>query len=287
MASKVVETTEKHIVVEQQAPPEDEESPKEEPLLPKEPESPTLLNMLFNAPLRYIDERFSPGSMKGSVFTLLSTALGTGMIALPAAISKSGLIPSIIMLLSTALIAQFTGLLLTKSYEVTKQRTFLGLATSAFGPGFCVFVKLIFFISNWGSCVPYTILINNLCAISLRSIFPNVDFPAFLVDPRGYFWQSVITMTLVLPMSLYRRFASLRWFALIGFCCFLYIAAVLVAEAFDTRVTDIQANLMQFWKTNNPKGYYSTLSTLIYAFIFHQIVIDVYAVYSSPSQDDV
>jgi len=59
-----------------------------------------------------VGRKFSQGSIKGSVFTLMTATLGAGVLALPLAVLQSGIYFSVLQLAVCAYLGYFTTMLL-------------------------------------------------------------------------------------------------------------------------------------------------------------------------------
>eukprot|EP01017_Pseudomicrothorax_dubius_P035077 TRINITY_DN4873_c0_g1_i2.p1 TRINITY_DN4873_c0_g1~~TRINITY_DN4873_c0_g1_i2.p1 ORF type:complete len:262 (+),score=21.64 TRINITY_DN4873_c0_g1_i2:174-959(+) len=198
---------------------------------------------IFSRPFEYVGQKFRPGSLKGSIFTLISATLGAGILALPLATFRSGFILSMVQIFGCAILGYVTTYLLVCSAEKIQKFNYFELAYFSFGGPFRLMVKIVFFLCSWSYGVSYFILINGYIATSLRTLIPNVDFPDYLIDVNGYFWQVVIAVAVALPLSLKRRITSLIIWCLIGFGCIIFIMITITAKAFDTKVCDIGINL--------------------------------------------
>ncbi len=65
-------------------------------------------------PLEFMQTRFRPGSMKGSIFSLTTAIVGAGMISLPEAFYYSGVLWTLLQLCLCAYIGIYTNMLLVK-----------------------------------------------------------------------------------------------------------------------------------------------------------------------------
>ena len=144
--------------------------------------------------------KFYAGSMKGSVFTLMTATLGAGILSLPLALYKSGILWGIIMFIFSGIISFYTTYILIQSAEKSGHKTYMSLLRHTYEPGttkqkwFFISAKIVMFFNNWGTIVSYIVLENKLFAKG--TVFLAGDSaPEFLTDPNGKFWASLFIVS--------------------------------------------------------------------------------------------
>ena len=75
-----------------------------------------------------------------------------------------------VLIIAAAIVNYFTANLLVLACEKTGKIKYFDLSKD-YGKVFTMFVKLVFFLNNWGIVVGYTTLINILIASSLKILF--------------------------------------------------------------------------------------------------------------------
>lgn len=147
--------------------------------------------------------------MKGSVFTLMTATLGAGILSLPLALYKSGIIWGIIQFVFSGVISFYTTSILIQSAEKSGHKTYMALLRHVVDVGttkqkaFFVFAKIVMFFNNWGTIVSYIVLENKLFAKG--TFYLAGDSAAdFLVDPNGKFWASMFIVPSSLTSDHYR-----------------------------------------------------------------------------------
>jgi len=234
-------------------------------------------------PIRVLQNRFSKGSVKGSIFTLMSATIGAGVLSLPYAVSDSGVIWAFIQLVACGFLGYYSNMLLVRAADETKKYSYNSLAKELYGPKFEMFVKLIFFFNNWGGIVVYTTLINNLIGKSMQVFAPNA--PSWITATDGYFWPPVFTTLVVFPLSLTRELAALRYFALLGFVFIIYLSCTVIGESFalgnfsdNVSLVFSGENLFKFG------GIAKTTPVAFFAFMCQVNTLDVYHELQRPSK---
>ena len=112
--------------------------------------------------------------MRGSIFALMATAIGAGVLSLPYTVSKSGLILGGANLVIGALISYTSMRLLTWACWRTKCWNYSKLISDTFGPIHGHILSWVIMIWTLGSTVPYNII--------MTSTIPRIMI-AFGVDP--------------------------------------------------------------------------------------------------------
>jgi hypothetical protein len=133
---------------------------------------------LMNCPLQLIDDKFQAGSVRGSVFTLVNSAFGAGVVIIPYAISQAGLGLGIIELVLCAVLNLYSTRILAISGSIAKKYTYAHIAKEAYGTGMEYIARITVLINCWGACVLTTIIIGQLLSRAF-TIFFGDSIPAF------------------------------------------------------------------------------------------------------------
>lgn len=122
-------------------------------------ESPTWGDLIMNP-----TKKVPKGSVKSSVFNLISTMLGGGVLSIPYALEKSGLVIGIILLAVTSVASSTSLYMLVDCVKFCppNQRSFADIAAKAFGRPGRVTTSLSVIILTFFACVAYQVLIRDL-----------------------------------------------------------------------------------------------------------------------------
>lgn len=113
------------------------------PLMSEAPYSPKNKVLHFlGRPVRFINRKFAPGSMKGSVFTTMASTLGIGILNMPYAINLAGLYLGIFWLLYGLVLAIYSTRLLIVCADAMKDNTYEGIAFKAYGRRMKIFSEI-------------------------------------------------------------------------------------------------------------------------------------------------
>ena len=218
--------------------------------------------------------KFGPGSLKATVFTLLSATLGVGMLAIPQAFQKSGIVLSAILLYVAAFFSFLSIMCLVWASDSTKLTTYSDLATWSYGPKFKYFVDMIFFTNVFGTAVAYSIATKENIAFTLSSLqahyFPNM--PHILYDQSAIIWI-VIPQSLLLFLVLRKYLTELRVFSLLSFGIIIYILLLIIGNCFaPTYTKDIDQKFEEL-RYFRPGGLSASLPMFIFGFTCQQNVL--------------
>lgn len=243
-----------------------------------------LPTLLF--PLKFVGKKFSPGSIKGSIFTLMTATLGAGILSLPLAMYNSGLIWSIIIFVFSGVISYYTTFLLVQCSEISGHKTYMNLSKHVFDhlPGNFVFIiiKVCFFLNNFGTVVSYIVLENKLFAKATQFIAGD-SAPSWLTDPQGKFWATAFIIIVVYPMTFARTYKSLNFVFIIGVFFMFYVTAIVVSLCFAPSYGDVSSNFDHV-KLFDFSGTSKTLGIALFAYACHPNVLDIYMELNRPSR---
>lgn len=144
---------------------------------------------LMGSPIRFINRKFYPGSLKGSTCTLLAATVGAGILTLPYAVNLAGYIMGIINFFLGMLVSYYSGLILVKSADKVNVNTYEGLGHALYGPRMGKFAEINMMVNNYGTTVAYLVLIKGLIPHALRLFGVTSG-----IVTSEYFWGILITV---------------------------------------------------------------------------------------------
>jgi amino acid permease len=96
-------------------------------------------------------------TVSGSIYTLISTSIGTGVLGLPYSFYQSGIIISSCLLLIGALCAYFSMRVLMDVAFKVKKNNYAHLVDEILGKRWGVFLHIIFILTTYGITIIYII----------------------------------------------------------------------------------------------------------------------------------
>ncbi|KAI9311425.1 transmembrane amino acid transporter protein-domain-containing protein [Dichotomocladium elegans] len=234
---------------------------------------------LHHSPGDSVHDHATASPLSASV-NLLNTILGTGLLAMPAALASVGLLPGIIVILFSAT-ASGMGLYFLSCCagftEGTRNASFFAISKLTW-PNLAIFFDLAIAIKCFGVAVSYLIIIGDLMP-QVCGAFPETSI---WVDRR--FWITVLTCTAVLPLSFLRKLDSLKYTSVIALFAVVYLCAIIVYHFFvpDETAPSPAIELISFSTV-----IFRRMPVFVFAFTCHQNIFFVYNELKDNSQKRV
>ena len=97
-------------------------------------------------------------TLKGTVFNLINTVIGAGLLALPQAVQMNGIVLGCGMVILVAVLADITCNMLLYATDTVHETNFGKISLLLAGKVVKFFVDLIIFLLNFGLCTSYCII---------------------------------------------------------------------------------------------------------------------------------
>lgn len=96
--------------------------------------------------------------MRGSIFALLASAMGTGMFNLPYRINVTGVIPFVLFVISGGLFSYLGMFLISQLIRKFKVESYSEMSEKAYGKGFRKVAEFCLIIYPWGITVCFQVI---------------------------------------------------------------------------------------------------------------------------------
>ncbi|KAI8375737.1 transmembrane amino acid transporter protein-domain-containing protein [Choanephora cucurbitarum] len=204
---------------------------------------------------------------------LSNTILGTGMLAMPAALASVGLIPGIIMIIYAGSTSCFGLYFLARCAERVGGRnaSFSSLSKLTW-PKLGVFFDTAIAIKCFGVAVSYLIILGDLMPQVILSFFHGAKDVELLMDRK--FWISLSMITAVGPLSCLRKLDSLKYTSLIALFAVVYLVAIVVYHYFSPSYPLPPPEAIEYFRFSTK--VFGQLPVFIFAFTCHQNIFSVY-----------
>lgn len=227
---------------------------------------------------------FAAGSVRATIFILLSASLGVGMLSIPRAFQRSGLILSPILLCSSALVSYLSMKCLVRASHKTELVAMSDLALWSHGMKFKYFTDIVFLVNNFGTAIAYSIAAKENLASTFNSFkeFGWTSCPTIFYDQDSVFWL-LVTQGLLIPLVIKEKLTELRIFSLISYLIISYISVTIVVNCFTSNYTHDFDKKWEKVQKYNFKGIPQSLPVIIFSFTCQQNVLGCYRELKNPT----
>ena len=108
----------------------------------------------------------TPGSMRGSIFALVQTAIGAGLLSLPYAFAQNGIITSTVLIVTGAVLGYKTMVWLMHAGNNTGENNYALIVEKILGPKWGVIMHIVFTMT--------TFFVTTLYFITAATFMPDI-----------------------------------------------------------------------------------------------------------------
>ncbi|KAM0804270.1 transmembrane amino acid transporter protein-domain-containing protein [Usnea florida] len=207
-----------------------------------------------------------------SVINLLNTIVGAGILAMPLALSRMGIMLGSIIILWAGLTAGFGLYLQSKCarYLDRGAASFFALSQITY-PNAAVVFDAAIAIKCFGVGVSYLIIIGDLMPGVVRGFNEDAGGVGFLVD--RHFWVTGF-MLIVIPLSFLRRLDSLKYTSVVALISIAYLVILVVAHFIKGDTKQERGNI----RVVQPASTVAVLSSfpvIVFAYTCHQNMFSI------------
>jgi hypothetical protein len=209
---------------------------------------------------KVVDEKcFSPLHTSNSpvmtIFLLLNTMIGSGILNQPQVFASAGIVTSIVMLLFTALFTWLGIVALVDTGVEFKKFDFSELSLHAFGRWGEVLVDISIAIGNFGALLSYMIVIGS----TATNLFASWGCTGLAFNCSTYLYTPVIIFLFVVPVCCKRVFGELAFFSVISM---ISIGSIVLLSMIGGPIV---GNSSGPTVLNNSSGFVSQLGSIIFS----------------------
>ncbi|ORE03134.1 hypothetical protein BCV72DRAFT_296705 [Rhizopus microsporus var. microsporus] len=215
---------------------------------------------------------------------LANTILGTGMLAMPAALASIGLIPGIILILYAGCTSALGLYFLSQcAARVGDRHASFSALSKLTWPKLGIFFDLAIAIKCFGVAVSYLIIIGDLMPKVILSFFHDAEQNALLMDRR--LWITLFMITAVGPLSYLKRLDSLKYTSLVALFAVGYLVVIVVYHYISPNFPPPPPGSIEYFHFNTK--VFGQLPVFIFAFTCHQNIFSIYNELSDNSERSI
>lgn len=173
--------------------------------------------------------KLEKGSVRGSIFSLCSAAIGGGVLSLPYMLALSGWVTGLILILVGAIAGIWSNLMLAELGDKHKLGNLDQVAFAAGGTKMKSLLSYSVLLYIFMSCIGYQIILCQLVGYIYASLSPDnaafvdtIEFRALVNTP--------VAALIFLPLSAQRDLSALSKAGLVSICAIAYTSIVLLVE---------------------------------------------------------
>ena len=171
------------------------------------------------------DSELRTGRVSSSVFALVSTIIGGGVLSLPYAFAKAGAVLGPLFLVASAAASDFSIYILVSSARRTGARNYEAVASAAFGRRARTATVLLLFVLTFMCCVAYIVLARDLTS-PLVARWAGLPPTAALDSVVCLVWVG-----LVLPACMRRSMSGLRYNSILSVTSISFLGVAIAVRA--------------------------------------------------------
>ncbi|XP_069048466.1 sodium-coupled neutral amino acid symporter 1-like [Lepisosteus oculatus] len=221
-----------------------------------------------------------------SVFNLSNAIMGTGILGLSYALSKTGIFLFLILLLSVAVLSLYSIRLLLECSKKAECMVYEDLGHKAFGmPG-----KLAVFgsscLQNIGATLSYMFIVKNELPKVIATLAGlKEDLDVWYLN--GNYLVIIVTIGIILPLCLLKSLGYLGYTSGFSLTCMVFFLIVVISKKFTLPCTTEKQNVTnesyletdhctaEYFTFNNKSVY--AVPTILFAFVCHPSVLPIYS----------
>ncbi|XP_073326175.1 sodium-coupled neutral amino acid transporter 3-like [Pagrus major] len=227
-----------------------------------------------------------------SIFNLSNAIMGSGILGLAYAMSNTGIILFIILLICIAILSAYSIHLLLKSAGVVGIRAYEQLGNRAFGPPGKVLAACIITIHNIGAMSSYLFIVKSELPLVIQAFLSKHENTGewYL---NGNYLIIIVSALIILPLALMRQLGYLGYTSGFSLSCMVFFLISVIYKKFNIPCPfeDGHHNLTSFddhafingtddhceakmFTVNSQTAY--TIPILAFAFVCHPEVLPIY-----------
>ena len=206
--------------------------------------------------------KMEPGSIRGSIFTLASTAMGAGYLATPTILKYAGVFLGLIIIVGCGFLVYLSLHTVAKCADNYKIYHYPSVARKMLGNKWAFLLELAIILNGYGLIIALNIIVGSLIPSILSSFTIHEDK---LIERD--LAMILLNAVVIVPLGLMRNLGALRYKALFNVTCLTFIMFVVIIElpffAEENNYNDTKYFTVDM-------NFFSAFSLGLFAYLCHQ-----------------
>ncbi|RIA96061.1 vacuolar amino acid transporter 5 [Glomus cerebriforme] len=229
------------------------------------------------------EERIGIASRFSCMINLANTILGTGMLAMPAAVASVGLLLGSMMIIFAATTSGLGLYFLSRSATHTDGRnsSFFAISKLTY-PSAALLFDAAIAIKCFGVAVSYLIIVGDLMPQVINGSLGFSNEYSIFMDRR--FWITAF-MFIIIPLAFLKKLDSLRHTSFIAIVAVIYLVFIVIYHYFGPDYKAPPKEKIHLIKISTK--FFTNLPIFIFAFTCHQNIFSIYNELVDNSQTNI
>eukprot|EP00658_Telonema_sp_P-2_P039005 TRINITY_DN2789_c0_g1_i3.p1 TRINITY_DN2789_c0_g1~~TRINITY_DN2789_c0_g1_i3.p1 ORF type:complete len:333 (-),score=70.14 TRINITY_DN2789_c0_g1_i3:134-1132(-) len=204
-----------------------------------------------------------------SVFNLMNAIMGSGMLALPYILARSGVAVFVVLMILMALVVDYSLHLLISAAKTSGMRSYEDLCEHALGSWGRVVVCVAIVVQNTGSMTTYLKVVGDTMPSAIRK------FGAGEVDRA--LLMAVVTVAIILPLSVPRSISGLGSISGISIMIMFGFTLTVIARSGDTCDGGVSCGDGEIRAVHLTMDTFLALPTMCFSYVCHTCLLPVFS----------
>ena len=205
-------------------------------------------------------------------FNFTNSIVGAGIIGLPYAFWQAGFVAGVVLLTVLSLAVDWTVLLLVKDAKLAGKATYQGLIQHCYGRQGLILISFAQFIFAYGAMCAYTVILGDTLPLVFSQFISSESPFSFFVSRQAVI--VVCTLSVSLPLSLYRDVSALSRTSAVSIVMIVFIVVSVVFAAFSVPAEQRGDQTKQL--TVMRSGIFRAIGVISFAFVCHHNTFLIY-----------
>ena len=220
-------------------------------------------------------------SLSSSIFSLVSTIIGGGVLSLPYAFSQCGLVFSFVFLALIAVASDFSiYILISASRRQQSSSSYPSLIRCAFGPRAATLCLVLLLMLVYTAVVAYLILLRDMVGPLVEWLSPV----ELRLSARGDRLCFLLVICCLSPLCLLRSLHGLRYASVLSVATVCALGVVIVTQATRSTAAIASLSLSSFLYPPSVSSLLSSAPIMVNTFLCHFNVLPVHSTLTQPTR---